>query len=203
MCEGASWENSIFSNPNVSSSIGKHFLELSFICKLWALGEVPRLLKQAKQCETLITKNLCHPRPWPVPGQPYPLGRWPVDSKLEHWITNCMNVHGFKAFYLLNIVYHQHTRVFCIHFLPLSYLILTSSRNNTRCYMKPTILTQLLAHGSISCLSNSTEYKMTINFKNSKCCFHTWNLSWFSLLRRKHSVRDKDQTRRKTRRRIV
>ena len=47
----------------------------------------------------------------------------------------------------------------------MSFLILTRSRNNTRCNVKPTILTHLLAYGLITFLTNSTKTKMTILFQ--------------------------------------
>jgi hypothetical protein len=55
---------------------------------------------------------------------------------------------------------------FFIIFLPsnffTSFLILTSRGNNTRCYVKPTILTDLLDYSSITFMSNSTKSKMTV-----------------------------------------
>ena len=85
LTEGASWENSNFSNPIVSSTFGNVFDALSFICKLGASGETGRFQSNRQSSVRLwLTKNLYQPRSWPVPGQPYLSGCWPVEEYGTH-----------------------------------------------------------------------------------------------------------------------
>ncbi len=92
ICEGASWENSTFSNPIVNSQSAKLFRH-PVICKFWASGEVPRLqLNRQSSLRLSLTNNPCQPKSCPVPGQTYRSGhikrmpnKWGTQVAKCHW----------------------------------------------------------------------------------------------------------------------